>query len=246
MPRLAPLLCLAAYLICAGQLGAQESAPASSAGEDTTPGNLTAEQTPEIPVTARAAIEEGNAAFERGDFDAARGAYEVARKVVPRNTLVLVNLGLVEFKRGRRDEAERFLFEALQNDLRLARAWQTLGLMYLDNQQYEKAMAAFAQAVLHEPRNARSRNYLGVSIGQLGWYDGAESEFRKAIELDPRYADAHFNLAYFYLQRPNPAIELARRHYHRALEFGAERDLQIEQKLRGKPSTTPTPSSGAS
>jgi Flp pilus assembly protein TadD len=224
--------------MCTGLLGAQESTPAPSIREDDTDGNLIAAKPPDIPLTVRAAIEEGNAAFKRGDFDAARGAYEIARKIVPRNTLVLVNLGLIEFKRGQHDEAERFLLEALQNDLQLARAWQTLGLVYLDNQQYEKAMAAFAQAVLHEPRNARNRNYLGVSIGQLGWHDGAESEFRKAIELDPRYADAHFNLAYFYLQRPNPAIELARRHYYRALELGAERDLQIEQKLRGKSSST--------
>lgn len=215
---------------------ARDSSPASPLPEDTTPS--TAPGTGgEIPVTARAAIEEGNAAFSRGDFDTARGSYEIARKIVPKNTLVLVNLGLTEFKRGRPDEAERLLFEALQNDLRLARAWQTLGLVYLDSGLYEKAMASFAQAVLHDPRNPRARNYLGVACGQLGWHDAAESEFRKAIELDARYADAHYNLAYFYLQRPRPAVELARRHYQRSLEFGAERDLLIEQKLRSAPAS---------
>jgi Tfp pilus assembly protein PilF len=73
--------------------------------------------------------------------------------------------------------------------------------------------------------------YLGVTIGQKGWYSGAEDEMRKAIEIDPSYAEAHFNLAVFYLQRNPPAIELARRHYERALELGAPPDPDVEKSL---------------
>jgi Tfp pilus assembly protein PilF len=54
---------------------------------------------------------------------------------------------------------------------------------------------------------------------------------RKAIELDPEYAEAHFNLAVFYLQRSPPAVELARRHYERALELGAAPDPDVERSL---------------
>jgi len=186
----------------------------------------------DIPETARVAIEEGNEAFARGDYEQARGSYEVARKVIPNNQLLLVNLGLTEFYLGNPEEAQGFLYQAIQQKFDQPQAWLVLGLIYLDAREYEKAMAAFAQVTLHEPRNARARNYLGVSIGQMGWFHGAESEFRKAVEFDPTYADAHFNLAYFALQRRQPAVEIARRHYHRAVELGAERDPEIEKQLK--------------
>jgi Flp pilus assembly protein TadD len=154
---------------------------------------------------------------------------------MPENLLVLVNLGLTEFNLGNYSEAENFLRKAIQRRLDLPQAWLVLGLVYLDTQRFDAAMAAFAQAVLLEPRNARARNYLGVAVGQMGWFDGAEAEFRRAIEFDPAYADAHFNLAYFGLQRRTPAIELARRHYTLAVQLGAERDPDIEAKLRNPP-----------
>lgn len=189
----------------------------------------------DIPVTAKEAIEEGNEAFKRGDYLQAKGSYEVARKVIPNNLMLLVNLGLTEFYLGQLEAAEASLLRAIQQRIDLPAAWQVLGLIHLDSRRYERAMAAFAQVVVLEPRNARARNYLGVAIGQMGWFDGAESEFRKAIEFDPKYADAHFNLAYFCLQRRNPAIELARRHYAKAVELGADRDPELEKQLSEPP-----------
>ena len=70
-----------------------------------------------------------------------------------------------------------------------------------------------------------------MTIGRKGWYFGAEDEMRKAIELAPDYPEAHFNLAVFYLQRTPPAVELARRHYQKALDLGAAPDPQVAKSL---------------
>jgi Flp pilus assembly protein TadD len=114
-----------------------------------------------------------------------------------------------------------------------APVWLTLGVLYCDQEKLDAALAALSQAVLLDPKNPRAHNYLGVTVGKKGWYLGAEAELRKAVELDPNYAEAHFNLAIFYLQRDPPAVELARRHYNQALDLGAKPDPLLEKELGG-------------
>ena len=83
-----------------------------------------------------------------------------------------------------------------------------------------------------DPNDAVARNYLGVAAGRNRWFDAAEAELRRSVELQPDYADAHFNLAVFCLERDPPAVELARRHYQKALELGAVPDRLIEKALK--------------
>jgi Tfp pilus assembly protein PilF len=75
-------------------------------------------------------------------------------------------------------------------------------------------------------------------IGREGWIDGAQQELRRAVELNPAYADAHYNLAVFYLQEKPTAIELAKRHYFKAIELGVEKDPSME-KLFGSTNSNP-------
>jgi tetratricopeptide (TPR) repeat protein len=188
-----------------------------------------------LPQTALLALEEGNEAFASQDYRRAQTAFRTVLKISPKNLLALTNLGMTEFYLDNHEEAEVLLQRAVRERLETAPAWLVLGMLYLDQGRTEEAMAALAMANLHDPRNARARNFFGVAIGELGWFDGAEFQFRRAIEIDPAYADAHFNLAYFTLRRRNPAVELARRHYVRAVELGAERDPEIEKLLQTPP-----------
>jgi Flp pilus assembly protein TadD len=195
-----------------------------------------------VPEIAREAAAEGNAAFARRDFERAYRAYSKVLDLAPDNLLALINLGVVEYSLKKFEEAESHLKRALQIKLDAAPAWLTLGIIYMDQNRLDEALAALAQATLYDPRNPRARNYLGVVIGRKGWIDGAQAELRKAVEIDPSYSDAHFNLAVFYLESKPPSIELARRHYYRALELGAETDPEIEKTLKttpGKPSLPP-------
>lgn len=189
-----------------------------------------------IPTIAREAAAEGNAAFRKKDYAGARTAYQRVLDLVPDNVLGLVNLGVVEFSSGHVDKAEALLKKAVSIRLENPAAWLTLGIIAMDQERFDEALASLSQAVLQDPRNPRARNYLGVVIGRKGWIDGAQSELRRAVELDPSYSDAHYNLAVFYLEEKPPAIELARRHYFRAIELGAEKDAAIEKVLKtGEP-----------
>lgn len=184
-----------------------------------------------VPDIAREAAGEGNAAFARRDYERARRAYKKVLDFAPDNLLGLINLGVVEFSAKNFSEAESLLRRAVQIKLDAAPAWLTLGIIYMDQGKLDSALAALTQATLYDPRNARARNYLGVVVGRKGWIDGAQDELRKAVDIDPGYSDAHYNLAVFYLENKPPSIELARRHYFRAVELGAEKDPEIESVL---------------
>jgi tetratricopeptide (TPR) repeat protein len=194
-----------------------------------------------VPEVAREAAAEGSAAFARGDFERARRAYLKVIDLAPDNLLGLINLGVVEYSLKRLDDAEAHLKRAVRIKLDAAPAWLTLGIVYMDQNRLDEALAALAQATLYDPRNARARNYLGVVVGRKGWIDGAQVELRRAVEIDPSYSDAHYNLAVFYLEGKPPSIELARRHYFRAMELGAEPDPEIEKTLKAAPAATSTP-----
>lgn len=198
--------------------------------------DLQAEQMPQempelVPTVVVKEIEKGNHAFAVQDYEQAKTSYELVLKVKPDNVLALVNLGLTEFHLKNFDRAEELLFKALKQDIKTSAAWLVLGMIYLDQAKLSEALAALSNAVLYEPTNARAHNFLGVTIGELGWYEGAESEFRKAIKIDEDYVDAHFNLAYFCMQRRTPAIELARRHYQKAIQLGGAADAELEKQF---------------
>jgi tetratricopeptide (TPR) repeat protein len=175
------------------------------------------------------AVVEGNRAFEAKDYATARRAYERVLSLDPQNQMGLVNLGLVEFYAGDSAKSEDLLKKAVRQRLETAPAWLTLGMIYMDQNRFPEALAALSQAALHDPDNPRVQNFLGVVIGREGWIYGAQQKLRRAVELDPAYADAHYNLAVFYLQEKPPATELAKRHYFKAFELGVEKDPSMEK-----------------
>jgi Flp pilus assembly protein TadD len=192
-----------------------------------------------IPEVAKEAAAEGAASFQRKDYERARKAYRKALDLAPDNLLALINLGVIEFYAGKNEEAEKLLKRAVQLKLDTPPAWLTLGIIYMEQNRLDEALAALTQATLYDARDARARNYLGVVVGRKGWLDGAQDELRKAVEIDPAYSDAHYNLAVFYLENKPPSTELARRHYFRAVELGAEPDPEIEKTLKAAPEVAP-------
>lgn len=190
------------------------------------------EQAPVMTETVERIGMEGIAAFQRGNYAGAKEAYLRVLKVDPDNLAALVNLGVTEYRLGHLDEAEALLRRSLQVRTENPTAWLNLGILYLDRDDPMQALSAIAQAVAYAPGDAVARNYLGVAAGRNRWFDAAEAELRRAVELRPDYADAHFNLAVFCLERNPPAPELARRHYRKARELGAEPDPLIEQAIK--------------
>ncbi len=170
-------------------------------------------------------------AFDSGDMEGARQKFQKLLDLEPDNFFGLVNIGTVEYRLKLWDDGEKHLKRAVRLQPESGPAWLALGALYCDQDKLDEALAALSQAVLYAPKNAKAHNYLGVTVGKKGWYSGAEAELQRAIELDPDYAEAHFNLALCYLRRSPPAVEMARRHYTRAVELGEAPDPLVEKAL---------------
>jgi Flp pilus assembly protein TadD len=202
-----------------------------SASDSSHEGSESAGLSPE----AKAAAEAGIEALGKNKFEAAETAFLKLLDLSPGNPTALANLGMVEFRLGRTEEAQKYLQQAIRVKPDAALAWMMLGVIYMNQNNAEAATAALAQAVYLNPKSPQAHNYYAVTLAKRGWYDGAEDELRKVIELAPDFAEAQFNLALIYFQQNPPAIELARRHYQKALDLGAAPDPAFAAKLNAAP-----------
>lgn len=219
---------LLATLIATTALGAPKPAKESAKEPEAKP--VPAQPAPKNDEAQRLHAE-ALRAFQKGDLDGAIAGYKRVLELVPDNPPALINLALIRQRQKNYPEADQLLKRVLRNDFENASAWLLLGIGAYEQGQLNAAHAHLAQAVLYAPKNAQAHQYLGVTLGRKGWYSAGEDELRRALEIDPKFADAHYNLAVLYMERVPAAVELARRHYQKALEFGAAADPELAKKL---------------
>jgi tetratricopeptide (TPR) repeat protein len=180
---------------------------------------------------ATQAVAQGVLLFKDSKLKEAKEAFRKVTELAPNHPIGWINLGSVKFRLGEIDQAAEHLKKAVGLDPTAQQAWLTLGIIEYQKNELDAGLAALSQAVYLDPKDAKAHLYLGVLIRKKGWLSGAEDEMRKAIELDETYAEAHYNLAVLCLERQPPAIELARRHYFRALKLGGKPDPELDRTL---------------
>lgn len=231
---LALLLAVNAADLAAAPAQPQKKKTAASKPEP--PRTIPAEsETKSLSTEAQSIATRALAAFRKNDLANAKKDFEKVLQLAPENGAALINLGLIAYREKDLNDAEKYLARAVRVAPEAGAAWLVLGIARYDAHKLDAALAALAQAVWLEPKDARGHQYFGATLGAKGWYSGAEEEMRKALEIDGDYADAHYNLALLYLQRSPPAIELARRHYYKAIDLGTAPDAEVEKKLAGEP-----------
>ena len=204
------------------------AAPASvpSAGL-ATPGTIG-----ELPAHTSVLAQKAATAFGEQKWEEARAAYEEMLKIDDKNALAWANLGAVEQQAGKTKEALACFEKSVAINPELAQSWSALGLIYASSGDTYRAISCFTRAIHEEPTDARAHNYLAIAAKNLGWTGAAQAELQRAIELNPQYGIAHFNLALLYLDQKPPAVELAKRHYDKAVTLGVEKDEIVERRLK--------------
>lgn len=222
---------------CSGEFLRSQSSLLAAAALVLCPITLRSDQNnaPVMEPEVRQAFDNGLVKFRAGEFAEAKQSFAQVTDRLPNYSGGWINLGSTEYRLGEYDDAEKHLRKAVRLDPEVTQAWLTLGIIAYQKGELEAGLAALSQAVYLDPGNAHAHMYLGVLARKRGWLDAAEEELRKAVELDDNYAEAHFNLAMVYTEHQPPVIELARRHYYRALALGAPADADLERLLKKTP-----------
>lgn len=217
--------------VCGRTILRAQSGPGTTGAKVVEIGAAAAEEAGTLPQLTQELAQRAAAAVSKKDWKTARSAYSEMVEADPANAPALANLGAVEYQLKEYEAAIGHLEKALAVKPGLAQTWLTLGMVHYDREDPMRALSALSRAVAEKPDDPRAHNHLAAAAKALGWLAAAESELQRALDLDPNYAEAHFNLALTYLERRPPGIELARRHYLRAVELGIPRDELMEKQL---------------
>jgi Flp pilus assembly protein TadD len=203
----------------------------NSAGAPHAPDPTRYSYQPRLPPDMHEVAQEATDLFEHKHYDEAAAKYQTIIDKYPESLYAWSNLGVVRSQQGKLQEAMKALQQAVKLSPNDAFSYRNLGIVYYQLGQNDAAIDALERSIALDPSNVYSHDYLGCACSQKGWEEVAEKEFRKAIEIDDAFPDAHYNLAIVYAMQKPPLLELARRHYKRALELGLPKDPRLEKLL---------------
>jgi len=112
----------------------------------------------------------------------------------------LIRSGNEARKNGNYSLAINLLNRAVEADAKSKKAWNDLGLAYLDEWQDELAINAFQKQIEVNPYDLNAYNNLGRVYLRQRKYEEAEKWFNKQIEIQPLDKYAHANLGLAYLE----------------------------------------------
>jgi protein O-mannosyl-transferase len=127
--------------------------------------------------------------------------YAQTLSIEPHAAIIRTNLGVLEWERQNREEAERQWRLALADEPDSAVALSNLGLAMLEKQRYEEAASDLQEAIALRPHFAAPHVHLGRVYAAEGNAVDAELQFRRAVEIYPMSAQARNALGKLYFDQ---------------------------------------------
>lgn len=157
----------------------------------------------------------GHALLARGDEGSAREQYEIAQQLAPNLPDPLVNVAVLDLKRGEADAAIDRCRRALAIDPAYGPAYASLANALLMKGDLVEAERVARQATQFVPHYAAGHYLLGRALEQMARSPEAADAYRAALAIDPDDASSHFHLADVLVRlRDGPG---AMEHYRRSL-----------------------------
>ena len=108
-------------------------------------------------------------------------------------------------------------------------AYNSRGLVYLDESKYDQALSDFNRTIELMPDSAMGYSNRAITYYSMGEFDEAIQDLEKAIQLDIDFAKAYYNrgLVYLSLNRYESAIA----DFEKAIQYTPERTYTIISQL---------------
>ena len=149
----------------------------------------------------------GNARHESGDLDGAMDAFQQARLLDPKSSLVHTNLARVLISKDRYQDACLMLEKAALLAPGDPAPLLELGRALTSIDHPEAALRALGDAARIDPKNARTFVAIGQAFTDLSQLLQAERAFKFALQADPSHIAAYLNLG-LLLEKANRLDEL--------------------------------------
>jgi Tfp pilus assembly protein PilF len=168
---------------------------------------------PPLPPKAVELNRDGAAALAAGDLATAEARLAVALEYSPRFTEAWVNLGYVELRRGRLEQARKDFVKARDLNPDLPAPHHALGLLADGRDKGGEAEAHYRQALKVDPGFAPSRVNLARRLFQRGAFEDAREQFLRLTQVEPNVPAGYLGLAecLLRLEREDDADDVIKR-----------------------------------
>ena len=181
---------------------------------------------PQIDLTAEMTIEDyeklGDAHFQQGQLQTAKGQYEKVLNVDPGRNSARYKLAVIYLEKGKSQEAYEQFHEMLDHDLNFAPAYEGMGRALLKMEKDVEAEREFQAALLYDSELWTSTNFLGIVADRRHAHKDAIGMYHVALEQKKNNPAILNNLgmAYYLDQQYENAV----RTFQQALQTGETND----------------------
>ncbi|HSD39119.1 MAG TPA: tetratricopeptide repeat protein [Rhodocyclaceae bacterium] len=179
-------------------------------------------------VTDGNSIQAAYAAFLEGNYALARQRYQDVLRQEPRNVDALNALGMIAWRSGQPDVAERMFRTAVQTDPKDITANAQLALLYAEGDP-TAAEGRLRNLIASQPAGAAAYYSLGSLMARQGRWNESQQALFQAYTLDSDNPDILFNLAISLEHLAQ--LGVAQQFYERALQASSRRPAGFDKSV---------------
>jgi tetratricopeptide (TPR) repeat protein len=143
----------------------------------------------------------GVALYQHGYLDQAADSFRQVISSKPDNADAYYNLGTLNLRRNRPDEAKGYLQKTVELRPAFAEAWNNLGMLAAQEGNAEEAVQDFQQSIGIRPTYYTAHLNLGNVYRRERAFDKAEDSLSRALSIRPDDPEIHYSLGMLYIQK---------------------------------------------